>query len=82
MQQVYGVVGTVNDIMDLLQKVNPNVTFFQWEAFNIRTEKHETQKQFYLHDTADKLIANALGQSLGELYAKAELLNPKNKAQA
>lgn len=68
--QEYNVISNVAELRELLRKTNPNITFYQYEAFNIRTEKKEMVKKFYLHDTADYGISRQLGHNLGELYNK------------
>lgn len=72
----YGVVSLVAQVRELLRAHNPSVTFYQWQVFNIRTDRHELQKDCTLHDTEDHAIATALGVSLGEFYSK---LNPVDK---
>lgn len=66
----YNVVSLVAQVRELLRAHNPSVTFFQWKAFNVTTEREELQKDCTLHDTEDHAIATALGVSLGEFYSK------------
>lgn len=72
----YNVISPVPAVRELLQKVNVYITFYQKEVSNLITEKKEMVKLFYLHDTADKQLANALGASLADLHNKVLFNQP------
>lgn len=66
----YGLIPLVAQLRELFRMHNPAVTFFQQQVFNIRTERHELQKDCTLHDTEDRAIATALGVSIGNFYSQ------------
>ncbi len=74
-----GVVGSVASYLELLTKVNPNVSFYEREAYNYRTDRKEAVREFKIHDTEDRQIFNALGKSLEDLYVKLKILTPIEK---
>jgi hypothetical protein len=81
MYAAVNVVASVSNYQDLLKNVNPTVSFYEKDAFNIKTEKPQLLREFKIHDTVDRLLFSALGSSLEELYIKMKIVKPLTKSK-